>query len=235
MNELTINNAIPMSKQEATSIKEINGEPAMSSLRISEIIGKKHFHVVEDIEETFKELEIGVSKFGLSYLSPQNKILEAYLLPGVEFSLVVSGYSTKYRFKLIEELISYRKNKVEPKLTPLELSQKTNELYEIELKAKEELLESKKKTIDLMKATLNNGATMSIQEFCKIVADVIYGAQLGRTNAYAVLRSMKLVMAKTPQPTQQAMTRKLLNYVKHDYGYMTLDLNRNNHYDCCYG
>ena len=33
---------------------------------------------------------------------------------------------------------------------------------------------------------------------------------------------MSLVMSKSTQPTQSAMVRKLLDYIKHDYGYMTV-------------
>ena len=102
--------------EEATSIREINGEPVMSSLRISEVTNKQHKHVIRDIEVIFKELEIEDSKFEVSYLSPQNKTLKAYLLPEREFNLVISGYSARYRVALIDELLSYRKNNVAPKI-----------------------------------------------------------------------------------------------------------------------
>jgi Rha family phage regulatory protein len=108
-----MNNTIN-TKQQATIIKEINGEPTMSSLRIAEVTGKKHFHIIRDIEVIFEELEIGASKFEGSYLSQQNKKLKHYLLPEREFNLIVSGYSAKYRLQLIDELMSYRASK--PKL-----------------------------------------------------------------------------------------------------------------------
>ena len=57
----------------------------------------------------FEEANIGETKFSDSYLSEQNKSIEYYLLPEFEFNLVISGYSAKYRLKLIDELMSYRK------------------------------------------------------------------------------------------------------------------------------
>ena len=89
MNELVKSNTL--TKQEAISIREMNGELAMSSLRIAEVTGKEHKHVLRDILVIFKEAEIGETKFSASYLTTQNKEAKHYLLPEFEFNLVISG------------------------------------------------------------------------------------------------------------------------------------------------
>jgi Rha family phage regulatory protein len=98
-----------ITKKEAIAIREINGQPTMSSLRIAEVTGKDHKDVLRSIRNIFSECEIGESKFASSYLSEQNKEITHYLLPEQEFNLVISGYSAKYRLQLIKELMSYRK------------------------------------------------------------------------------------------------------------------------------
>ena len=77
------NNAI--TKQQAITIKEIDGQPTMSSLRISEVTGKEHKDVLKSIRSVFKECEIGESKFASSYLSSQGKEVLHFLLPEQEF------------------------------------------------------------------------------------------------------------------------------------------------------
>ena len=132
-----------------------------------------------------------------------------------------------YFISVEEEYIKSLTNKTVPTMTPLELAQKANELYQIELEKKEKQLEHNRKVIESLKvindaATGSNHSFYTVQEFCKIVTDVIDGTKLGRTTCYAIFRSMKFVMAKSTEPTQQAMTRKYLDYIKHDYGYMTV-------------
>jgi Rha family phage regulatory protein len=104
-----MNNII--TKQEAIAIREANGQPTMSSLRIAEVTGKRHDNVVRDIESVFLELGIESLKFEDTYLSENNQQQKHYLLPEREFNLVVSGYSAKYRLELIDELMSYREAK----------------------------------------------------------------------------------------------------------------------------
>ena len=74
----------------------------MSSLEIAELTGKRHNHVLRDIENVLDEVGIGASKFGSSYLSSQNKQLPCYNLPRRECDLVVSGYVAKYRLAIID-------------------------------------------------------------------------------------------------------------------------------------
>ena len=98
-----------LTKLEAIAIKEIDGKPTMSSLRIAEVTGKEHGDVLKSIDSIFLECEIGQGKFTSTYIDDSNRQTRQYLLPEQEFNLVISGYSAKYRLKLIDELMSYRK------------------------------------------------------------------------------------------------------------------------------
>lgn len=78
------------------------GVATMSSLEIAAITGKNHTHVMRDIRETLEQAEIGLTKFGSSYLNSQNKEQPCYHLPRRECDLVISGYSVKYRLAIID-------------------------------------------------------------------------------------------------------------------------------------
>ena len=57
-----------ITKEQAIAIRESNGQPTMSSLRIAEVTGKRHPDVVRDIKSVLSECEIDVSKFAHTYL-----------------------------------------------------------------------------------------------------------------------------------------------------------------------
>jgi len=78
------------------------GVPSMSSLEIARLTGKRHDHVIRDIETILNEAGIGAPKFGGTYTDSQNKSRPCYILPRRECDLVVSGYSVKYRLAIID-------------------------------------------------------------------------------------------------------------------------------------
>lgn len=77
---------------------------SMSSREIAELTGKEHFHVKRDCEVMFTELEIDVSKFGCIYFDTLNREQIQYLLPKRETLILVSGYSTLVRAKIIDRI-----------------------------------------------------------------------------------------------------------------------------------
>lgn len=74
----------------------------MSSREIAELTGKRHDHVMRDIEKILDELKIGRPTFGGTYISKQNKVLPCYNLPKRETLILVSGYSVELRAKIID-------------------------------------------------------------------------------------------------------------------------------------
>ena len=76
--------------------------PLISSMEIASLTGKRHGHVMRDIEKVLAEAGIGHSKFGESYFNSQNKEQPCYFLPRRECDLVMSGYSVPYRLLIID-------------------------------------------------------------------------------------------------------------------------------------
>ncbi|EJF74181.1 rha family phage regulatory protein [Bartonella sp. DB5-6] len=81
----------------------------MSSREIAELCGKQHKHVMRDIKQMLGELhsESTEPKFGLSdfsgfYKDSKGRILPCYNLPKRECLILVSGYSTALRAKIID-------------------------------------------------------------------------------------------------------------------------------------
>lgn len=76
--------------------------PTMSSLQIAGITGKRHDHVLRDIESILAEAGIDAPRFGDTYRDAQNREQKCYQLPRRECDLVISGYSVKYRLAIID-------------------------------------------------------------------------------------------------------------------------------------
>jgi Rha family phage regulatory protein len=93
------------------------GTPAISSLEIARITGKRHDHVMRDIRIILEEAEIGLPRFGESYLNAQNKPQPYYLLPKREALLVASGYSVKFRLAIIDRWQELEEKSSAPALT----------------------------------------------------------------------------------------------------------------------
>lgn len=76
----------------------------LSSREIAELCGKRHDHVMCDIKKILEELysERDFPKFGGTYLDRQGKTQNCYNLPKRECLILVSGYSTVLRSKIID-------------------------------------------------------------------------------------------------------------------------------------
>ncbi|OAJ33247.1 phage antirepressor KilAC domain-containing protein [Piscirickettsia salmonis] len=79
----------------------INNELKMSSREIAKLCGKHHKHVIKDVEKMLDELNLDRTKFRLIYLDSQNRKQKHYELDKNLTLVLVSGYSTKLRQKII--------------------------------------------------------------------------------------------------------------------------------------
>lgn len=77
-------------------------ELTMSSREITALTGKKHYHVMRDIELLAAQLEVDVSKFGHTYLDSQNREQTEYLLDIETCLCLVATYNAKQRLKIIK-------------------------------------------------------------------------------------------------------------------------------------
>ena len=115
-------------KEEALNLRELNGKVAVSSLWISEQTNKLHKHLIEKIKLMFKDInradEVLIPKkeegrkFGSPnsinntfvnyYLSQQNKLIPFYIFPELEANFVIASFSNKYRYKLMQDIETYK-------------------------------------------------------------------------------------------------------------------------------
>ncbi|UJM33724.1 Rha family transcriptional regulator [Bartonella henselae] len=74
----------------------------MSSREIAELCGKRHDHVMRDIRKLFSELKIDLSNFAGLYKDSTGRTLPCYHLPKRESLIVILGYNTVLRAKIID-------------------------------------------------------------------------------------------------------------------------------------
>lgn len=89
-------------------ISSAEAKPTMSSLEIAKFTEKDHKEVLRDIRKMFNELGVGERSFARSYISEQNKSLPCYELPYDETMILLTGYSTKLRAKVVREWSSMK-------------------------------------------------------------------------------------------------------------------------------
>lgn len=109
---------IDINQTNLTNVNQINIDDniqTMSSVEIAELCGKQHKHVMRDIKKMLEEInalkfeavDFTEPKFGLSdfsgvYKDSTGRSLPCYNLPKRECLILVSGYSTALRAKIID-------------------------------------------------------------------------------------------------------------------------------------
>ncbi|WP_332060813.1 phage regulatory protein/antirepressor Ant [Bartonella sp. CB74] len=101
----------------------------MSSREIAELCGKQHKHVMRDIKQMLEELNVpkfgavdfsepkfGLANFSSSYIDEQGKTRPCYNLPKRECLILVSGYSTTLRAKIIDRWQELEKQIAAPQI-----------------------------------------------------------------------------------------------------------------------
>ncbi len=76
-------------------------------IKITELCGKRHENIMLDIKKTFEELnalKFEEVDFGGHYLDNKGESRPCYNLPKRECLILVSGYSTALRAKIIDRL-----------------------------------------------------------------------------------------------------------------------------------
>lgn len=92
-----------MAQAISSGVSAQNTPITMSSLDIAKLTGKRHDNVVRDIQTTLAEAGIPFLSFEERQKYGANNTRLIYRLPRAECDLVVSGYSVKYRWAIIQK------------------------------------------------------------------------------------------------------------------------------------
>ena len=140
MNKVSNKENDKMSQEIATIAQSVSSmKETMSSLEIAKITGKRHDHIVRDIEKFLEEIgEGGVPKFGDTYVNPQNgQEYRCYNLPKRECLGLASGYDAKLRMMIIDRWAELETKEMEgplkysdPRLNALDQYDKELEISE---------------------------------------------------------------------------------------------------------
>ena len=170
----------------------------MSSRIIAELTGKEHFHVLRDCLTMFDELELDALGYIQNWIHPQNnQTYIEYLLPKDLVETLITGYSIKLRYQVIQRLHELE-NLIKPKVmlpqdlpTALRALADTHEQlqqaeYEREIAVKTKAHISDKKTATAM-ATASN----AVQENTRLKD------QIGQSKKNATTLSVERATGKT--------------------------------------
>ena len=97
------------------SISIISNNQTMSSLEIAKLTGKRHDHVMRDIEKMFAELNIHAPHFWGTYKTKQGNEYGCFNLPKRETLILVSGYNIQLRAKIIDRWEELERKELEKK------------------------------------------------------------------------------------------------------------------------
>lgn len=79
----------------------------MSSREIAELCGKRHDHILRDIEKMLQDIggpKFGASSFENQYTTPQNKQAKEYRLPKDLTVTLITGYRADLRYRVVKRL-----------------------------------------------------------------------------------------------------------------------------------
>ena len=113
-NQIVFNAETALNNTGLIGLSNTSEVKTMSSLEIAELTGKRHDHVMVDIEKMLKELGIHAPEFSGTYKTPRGNEYKCYHLPKDETLCLVSGYNVQVRMAIIkrwQELEEANKNK----------------------------------------------------------------------------------------------------------------------------
>lgn len=94
----------------------------MSSREIAELTGKRHAHVLRDIERMFSENEINEPKFGSVYEDAKGEERKCYNLPRDLTYTLIAGYRSDLRLKIVRRWMELEAVTIAPPETPEQLA-----------------------------------------------------------------------------------------------------------------
>ena len=183
--------SVSASGNEYSTIQPIanTGEPiAMSSVEIAELTGKRHDHVIRDAELMLNELELDAPKFGAVYQGGNGQARKCYNLPKDLTLTLVSGYSIKLRYAIIQRLDELERAS-QPRVPRTKTEAIEMILEQIWMSDHHQAyIEETKDDVEFARAVSSSKSGVNLDVFAKSVG-------IGRNKLFAWLREEKILMS----------------------------------------
>lgn len=179
----------------------------MSSLEIAELTGKRHTHVIRDVENMLNELEIDEPTFGSTYKDASNRDSKCYNLNKELTETLITGYSIKLRHAVIVRLRQLEEGKAQlptdPKEQALMLSHAVIELNK--------QIEEQKPAVEFASQMAANKGSIKIGDFAKILFNE-NNLVIGQNRLFKWLRDNKYLQSDN-KPFQRFVDQGLFQVV----------------------
>ena len=196
-------------------VLEANNVLTMSSLEIAELTGKRHDHVMVDIEKMLSDLGKAAPDFaGTAFYEVNNakRSRKIYNLPKRETLILVSGYSVAMRARIIDRWQELEQKESAQFKMPKTLSEALLLAGQQAALAEERqrLLEQQKPKVEFAETVERSDATLSIGEFAKLLPKEW---KIGRNKLFKWLRDNKYLM-KDNVPYQRYVNEGLFEVIE---------------------
>ncbi len=187
----------------------------MSSLEIAELTGKRHDHVMVDIEKMLSDLGKAAPDFaGTAFYEVNNakRSRKIYNLPKRETLILVSGYSVAMRARIIDRWQELEQKESTQFKMPKTLSEALLLAGQQAALAEERqrLLEQQKPKVEFAETVERSDGTLSIGEFAKLLPKEW---KIGRNKLFKWLRDNKYLM-KDNVPYQRYVNEGLFEVIE---------------------
>lgn len=108
----------------------------MSTREIAELTGKRHDNVMEDARKMLEDLGLYAPDFSGAYKISNGNTYECYNLPKRESLILVSGYSTELRARIIDRWEALESGRESPAVAAIANTALTNDIAALDLLAR---------------------------------------------------------------------------------------------------
>jgi len=163
----------------------------MTSLEISELTGKRHDHVCEDVAKMLTELKLNVPDFSGTQKYGNNNTRTIYKLPHRECDILMMGYSISMRAKVYDRWLELEKVSKTPAnfIEALTLAlEQAKQIESLELQAKIDA-----PLIEFARQVMVENQMLNIGTYAKALSKE-FGVKIGPNKLFEFLRNCGYLM-----------------------------------------
>lgn len=189
-------------------LMKVDGQPVMDSREIAELTGKRHDHVLRDIEAQLGPLG-GLPKFGDTYRNEQNgQEYRCYRLPYRETMILVSGYSVELRAAVVDRWMELEAQQKPRPLAGMELIAAAVIEAQKVIAQKDAIIEAQRPAVQFMADVTGSRDAVEMSQAAKII-----GMGYGRNKLFEFLRDNG-VLRDNNEPYQRYIDAKWFRVIE---------------------